>query len=267
MPGSLRVQRCPGRTGRLSAELRAGWMSVWSGCDGRVVTPQFAVVWFLRGTGVLSDATGRSWPLRPGTVFHRIPGQELRMRCAGPGQWCYLALPAAMHAALLRLGPAAAVPVFAVPPEAGLLRRWRQAARFLRGCPDSALPAAAAGLLALAAELYHRAADASVDPWAELACRLLREDLAQPVALAAVAAELGLSPSGFRARFTRALGQPPRDWLLRQRMVRAQELLSDPGATIARVAKALGYADAPAFSKAFRAVVGTSPAAWRQQSA
>jgi AraC-like DNA-binding protein len=264
--GNLRVQRCLGQAGPLSAELRAGWVTAWSAKEGRVTTPQFAVVWFLRGTGTLTDASGATWPLEPGVVFHRLPDHELRVRSVAAAQWCYLALPAAMRSALLRIAPAAPA-VFRVPPEAGLLRRWRQAARFLRSCPDCALPVAAAELFALVAELHQRGASTQDDPWANLACSLLENAPNQPGSLTAVAAEMGLSPSGFRARFIRSLGLSPRDWQQRRRMARAQDLLSAPGATVAQVSEALGYADAPAFAKAFRAVVGISPAAWRQQSA
>ena len=41
-------------------------------------------------------------------------------------------------------------------------------------------------------------------------------------------------------------------------------MLSDPSMTIAEVANAVGYRQAPHFAKVFRAVHGKSPAAWRQ---
>jgi hypothetical protein len=41
-------------------------------------------------------------------------------------------------------------------------------------------------------------------------------------------------------------------------------MLSDPSMTIAEVATAVGYRQAPHFANAFRAVHGVSPGAWRR---
>jgi AraC-like DNA-binding protein len=263
---SERVHRCPGRSGPLSAELRAGWITTGAPVDQQMSTPQFALCWVLAGKGEAEDDRGDRWHLEPGVAFHRFPGRRLRMRFDTPAQWCFIALPAGMHAALLRLSPGAAQPFVRARPDASILRRWRQATRFLRRCHDADLPAAAADLLGLVAAVHRRAAGARCDPWIERACRLLAGDPAAGMPLDAVARELGLSPSGFRARFTAAVGLAPRAWQQRQRMAHAQELLGLPGTSVANVAAAMGYADAAAFARAFRTAVGLSPGAWRRQA-
>ena len=61
-------------------------------------------------------------------------------------------------------------------------------------------------------------------------------------------------------------GQPPMQYLAWWRMQRASRLLVD-GETVAETADAVGYESEAAFSRAFKKLVGQSPAAWRQAAA
>jgi methylphosphotriester-DNA--protein-cysteine methyltransferase len=54
-----------------------------------------------------------------------------------------------------------------------------------------------------------------------------------------------------------------RETLARWRMHLAAQLLSDAGAKVAAVALDVGYQSEAAFSRAFKKLVGVSPAAWR----
>jgi AraC-like DNA-binding protein len=100
------------------------------------------------------------------------------------------------------------------------------------------------------------------------ALRLLHERPAHRwtvAALAALAAEVGLSRAAFAARFTHLVGEPPLTYLTGWRMTLAADLLRDTDATVAAVAHQVGYEDPFAFSVAFKRVYGTSPSAWRLQ--
>jgi AraC-like DNA-binding protein len=79
-----------------------------------------------------------------------------------------------------------------------------------------------------------------------------------------LAREAGTSRSVLAERFTRLVGMPPMQYLARWRMQLASELLTDTQASIAEVAQRLGYGSEAALSRAFKRVVGSSPAHWRQ---
>jgi AraC-like DNA-binding protein len=104
---------------------------------------------------------------------------------------------------------------------------------------------------------------ALADPAIGAALRLLHEEPARRWTVAALAAEVGLSRAAFAARFARLVGEPPLTYLTGWRMSLGADLLRDTSATVAAVARTVGYADAFAFSVAFKRARGVSPSAWR----
>ncbi|MEV7599142.1 AraC family transcriptional regulator [Kitasatospora sp. NPDC089797] len=96
------------------------------------------------------------------------------------------------------------------------------------------------------------------------ALRLLHEDPARRWTVAELAAQVGQSRAAFAARFSAAVGEPPLTYLTGWRMVLAADLLRDTEDTVAAVARSVGYADAFAFSVAFKRARGLSPSDWRR---
>jgi AraC-like DNA-binding protein len=78
-----------------------------------------------------------------------------------------------------------------------------------------------------------------------------------------LSAAAGQSRSAFAERFTALVGVPPMQYLAKWRMQLAAGLLSSGSASIAEISGAVGYGSEAAFSRAFKKLVGTSPAAWR----
>jgi len=74
-----------------------------------------------------------------------------------------------------------------------------------------------------------------------------------------------VSRSVFAERFTGMVGQPPMQYLALWRAQLAARLLSE-GGPIGSVAAAVGYESEAAFSRAFKKLVGRSPAAWRRDA-
>jgi AraC-like DNA-binding protein len=62
------------------------------------------------------------------------------------------------------------------------------------------------------------------------------------------------------------VGQPPMQYLALWRMQIASRAIRD-GAAIAAAAESVGYESEAAFSRAFKKLVGQSPATWRKQAA
>ncbi|QIJ60863.1 AraC family transcriptional regulator [Streptomyces sp. JB150] len=96
------------------------------------------------------------------------------------------------------------------------------------------------------------------------ALRAMHRAPEHPWTLAALAAEAAVSRTTLAARFTRQVGKPPLAYLTDWRMTLAADLLTGSTATVAAVARQVGYADAFGFSTAFKRVHGVSPSEYRR---
>ncbi|EMF01528.1 Transcriptional regulator, AraC family protein [Streptomyces mobaraensis NBRC 13819 = DSM 40847] len=101
------------------------------------------------------------------------------------------------------------------------------------------------------------------DPVAGPALGLLHADPARPWTVAALAAEVGVSRTVLARRFTELVGDPPMSYLTGWRLSLAADLLASSDATLASVARQVGYGSAFALSAAFKRVRGLSPARHR----
>lgn len=89
-------------------------------------------------------------------------------------------------------------------------------------------------------------------------------DVARPWDVAELAAVGGLSRSAFADKFKRTTGETPAHYLARLRVQRAMALLRTSDAGLETVAADVGYANAFAFSKAFKRVAGMAPGVYRK---
>ena len=76
--------------------------------------------------------------------------------------------------------------------------------------------------------------------------------------VAALALEVGMSRSGFAARFGQLVGDGPIEYLTRWRMLLAGRSLSR-GEPVGAIARSLGYESESAFSTAYKRVMGSTP--------
>ena len=79
-----------------------------------------------------------------------------------------------------------------------------------------------------------------------------------------LAHEVGMSRSGFSARFTALVGEPVLQYLTGLRMQLAHRELRETSDTLAQIADRVGYQSEPAFNRAFKRVVGIPPGALRK---
>lgn len=105
------------------------------------------------------------------------------------------------------------------------------------------------------------------DPVVGPALRLLHDDPAHPWTVAALAARTGASRAALGRRFTELVGEPPMAYLTNWRLALAADLLREPDATIAAVARKVGYGSPFALSAAFKRVRGVSPRQHREGAA
>ena len=103
------------------------------------------------------------------------------------------------------------------------------------------------------------------DPIAGHALALLHDRPTEAWSLERLARAIGVSRSSLAERFSELIGQPPMRYLARWRIQLACRLLRDDAAKVSAVAFDVGYHSEAAFSRAFKAIVGTSPATWRRR--
>ncbi|OZA84711.1 MAG: hypothetical protein B7X76_06295 [Azorhizobium sp. 39-67-5] len=84
-----------------------------------------------------------------------------------------------------------------------------------------------------------------------------------PVTLADMALAAGLSRMHFASQFRIATGMPPREYLLRRRIERAQRMLLETGEPVVETALAVGFQTQAHFTTVFRRFVGDTPYRWR----
>jgi AraC family transcriptional regulator len=98
------------------------------------------------------------------------------------------------------------------------------------------------------------------------ACEKLESDLGGKIPLEQIAADFDLSVSHFSRAFRVSTGLPPHQWLLRQRVKTAKQLMNVRDLPLSEIAISAGFANQSHFTRVFSSVVGVSPAAWRRDT-
>jgi len=116
------------------------------------------------------------------------------------------------------------------------------------------------------AQFVSRPVVESCDPADDLAPVLdwALERLHDPLTVDDLAARALMSPRTFARRFHATTGTSPLQWILRQRVHRAQELLETTELSLERVANASGFGTAANMRLHLRRVVDLSPSAYRR---
>jgi AraC-like DNA-binding protein len=91
----------------------------------------------------------------------------------------------------------------------------------------------------------------------------MEQHLYQPLQVAELAAQAGVTMSHFFALFKRQVGSAPLEYFTRLRMRRACQLLENPLLNVKEVACQLGYRDPLYFSRVFKSVNGFAPSDYR----
>lgn len=82
---------------------------------------------------------------------------------------------------------------------------------------------------------------------------------------AELASHLQLSAAYFARQFRKTFGQPPRHWLMEQRVRLAASRLLESELNVSQVAEEFGYENLFLFSRQFKQVLGVSPQQYRRQ--
>ena len=102
------------------------------------------------------------------------------------------------------------------------------------------------------------------DPPIHDALSLMHAQVGHAWSVEELAGRVGLSRSGFAARFTELVGEPPLQYLARWRATCAAQLLRETTDPVNTIATRVGYDSTPSFNKAFQRWQGTTPTAYRR---
>ena len=97
------------------------------------------------------------------------------------------------------------------------------------------------------------------------AVRFIRENACTPIGLRDVTQKAKKSHQALEARFKKALGRTVFQEIRRVQIKRVDYLLTNTDATLEAIAVEAGFEDASTLSRAYRAVAGISPGAYRKR--
>ena len=104
------------------------------------------------------------------------------------------------------------------------------------------------------------------DPHVARAVARLQAEPSRHWTVATLARAVGLSRSILAERFARLIGQSPMQYLAAWRLQLASSILRRGDVSIAEAAARVGYQSEAAFHRAFKRVVGQTPATWRRRA-
>ncbi len=103
------------------------------------------------------------------------------------------------------------------------------------------------------------------DPLIGKAMSLMHRQPARNWQVESLAKEIGMSRSGFSARFSAMMGESVKHYLTTLRIQLAHRELRETNDTLAKIAEHVGYQSEPAFNRAFKREVGLSPGEVRKR--
>ena len=90
------------------------------------------------------------------------------------------------------------------------------------------------------------------------------EHITTPITVNDLARHVSVSPRTFARRFRSEIGTTPIQWLLAQRVLKAQQILECTDAPIDQVAQMCGFTDTASLRYHFRRALGTTPTSYRR---
>lgn len=110
-----------------------------------------------------------------------------------------------------------------------------------------------------------RKEQSATQSYVDFALQYIHMNYQSPVTIGELTAILGISQPYLFRIFKAATGKSPKAYLGDYRLLQAQKLLTETDLSVGEVAASVGYTDALAFSKFFRARQGVSPQHYRQK--
>jgi AraC-like DNA-binding protein len=241
----------------------------WS--KGRVLQG-YQIILISEGTGTFEcESVTGTQPVEPGSVLLLFPGIWHRYRPTAKTGWVEhwiecrgRVFDEAMRTGLiepkrsvLKVGPA--------PNLSDCFERCHLLAQRGALANQDLLSTLGIHVLSLLAHLgdSKRGATNIIEEFVERAHALIALRCQEPLDLRALAAELGVGYSHLRHSFTARIGMSPRQYYLKVRLQKAQDLLMNTAKSIKEISEILGFESAYHLSNQFKSRLGVSPKHWR----
>lgn len=105
----------------------------------------------------------------------------------------------------------------------------------------------------------------TVSPEMQRVQQHIAEQLGEPLQVRDLARLVCLSPSRFKTRFKAEIGVPPADYIARERIERAKEMLRGGQESVTAIAEAVGYPNPQYFATVFKRYTGQTPSRFRDR--
>lgn len=261
----------PGASGK---SLSAGFCQVEKKRNVIENFPHFRLLFLIKGTGSYSIDSQVQYPLTPGTLIYRHPGRKEIVVRDNPAEWWefFLWVSGEHYKCMLKLGVLNEAKTAAqIGIDSITLNRLKNFIDIIGNIRDeyssSRLFSEIFALLAFFQEREgYGTDDSQLNQSIEDAKFQLSMNLNEKLQLPQLARGLGLSYDAFRKKFRDKLGVSPKEYRIRKKIEKAQELLRDPIPSIEEISHELGYTDLFAFSKQFKKKTGLSPTSFRRTS-
>jgi AraC family transcriptional activator FtrA len=93
----------------------------------------------------------------------------------------------------------------------------------------------------------------------------IRGHIGEAHSIASLSRRAGMSPRTLLRRFKETTGLAPNEWLVRERVAAAREMLESGRVALGRVAERAGFGSQESFRRHFRLRVGVAPAAYHKR--
>lgn len=229
------------------------------------------------------DCGGKVYSLLPGSVFVSKPEDVHRLRTNPKGSriyWLFLRLPDPGRPFLglpaeegkWLVEELASFPRKAFSVPVGMKAAFERLFSILDSEPPKSvrrtvkLRAAVLSLLMTLAESGHWKTAVGINERFRSVIESMRHDPCAAYSIEFLAKTLGCSPNTVFSHFRQFTGLPPQAFLMKCRIHRAQDILSDGSKRITDVALDLGFSSSQHFATRFRQEVGVSPSEWRRKT-
>lgn len=234
-----------------------------------VLFSHYGAFLLLSGSGRYSDPEGSQIELTPGCFVQRMPGKPHVTEVTPDGKWLefFVCFGRDYYEYMADQGLLSRNPVLLHPLTPPLVHSCSALLERFRTTPDDGTFSLFLSMQEFTVTLTQTALQESRGAWsaalrkgAELLC-LAEPSFPSPVS---VARQVGMEYDTFRKHFKAAFRCSPSAYQMQYRLNCSKQLLLDSGQSIQEIAAACRFADAFAFSKAFRRYYGLSPSQFRK---
>lgn len=231
----------------------------------------YALVYVIRGTGEYRLPDGRVYDLLPGSVFQRHPGIEHSTYLDADSQWaeCFLDFGKDLYDALIGCQIIKRSDyVYFLGQDSTLESEFYNLLNRLEHESDKELPYLIADTVSFLSKIMKRCrsmAENELDRIIEQGTVDLGQNLNKRIDLRQYCREKGIGYENFRKLFSKKIGIPPGQYIIRRRMDAACQMLLLLEKTIGEIALSLGYKSQYEFSAQFKKFIGISPKMYRNR--